>query len=45
MECNLFASQYYKYTVTKDGKVYSKINNEELNYYIRDGFYEVFFTL
>ena len=44
MECNFFASQYYKYTVTRDGRVISKIGNNEIQKYVKDGYNEVFFV-
>lgn len=45
MQCNFFISQYHSYTVTKDGKIYSKYeNNKLLNTVIKDGYHEVLFS-
>jgi len=45
MQCNFFISQYHSYTVTKDGKIYSKYeNNKLLRTEIRDGYNEVLFS-
>lgn len=45
MQCNFFISQYHSYTVTKDGKVYSKYeNNKILSTKVKDGYNEVLFS-
>ena len=45
MQCNFFISQYHSYTVAKDGKIYSKYeNNKLLHTEVRDGYNEVLFS-
>lgn len=45
MNCNVFISHYHSYSVTQDGKVYSKYDNKYLTPKIKDGHNEVLFSL
>lgn len=45
MNCNVFISHYHSYSVTQDGKVYSKYEGKYLQPKIRDGYNEVLFSL
>ena len=44
MNCNVFISCFNSYSITRDGKVYSKYENKFLNTQERDGFNEVLFS-
>lgn len=44
MNCNVFISCFNNYSITKDGKIYSKYENKFLNTYERDGYNEVLFS-
>lgn len=44
MNCNVFMSHYHSYSVTKDGKVYSKYEDSYLKSFIKDGYNEVLFS-
>lgn len=44
MNCNVFISHYHSYSVTKDGKVYSKYEDSYLKNFVKDGYNEVLFS-
>ena len=44
MNCNVFISCYNSYSVTKDGKVYSKYEDKYLSSGVKDGYNEVLFS-
>ena len=44
MNCNTFISYYHSYSITQDGKVYSKYLDTFLKSYIKDGYNEVLFS-
>lgn len=44
MECNIFISCFNSYSITKDGKVYSKYENKYLDVKVKNGFNEVLFS-
>lgn len=44
MNCNVFISSYHSYSVTQEGKVYSKYTNSFLKSFVKDGFNEVEFS-
>lgn len=44
MNCNIFVSCYHSYSITKDGKVFSKYENKLLTSYVKDGYNEVLFS-
>lgn len=44
MNCNIFISSYHSYSVTPDGKVYSKYMDCFLKSYVKDGYNEVLFS-
>lgn len=44
MNCNIFMSYYHSYSITRDGKVYSKYTRKELSKKVKDGFNEVLFS-
>lgn len=44
MNCNVFISHYHSYSVTKDGKVYSKYEDSFLKSFVKDGYNEVLFS-
>lgn len=44
MNCNIFISSYHSYSVTKDGKVFSKYEDKLLTSYVRNGYNEVLFS-
>ena len=44
MNCNVFISSYHSYSVTQEGKVFSKYLNSELKIFNRGGFNEVLFS-
>lgn len=44
MDCNIFISCFNSYSITKDGKVYSKYENKYLDIKSKNGFNEVLFS-
>ena len=44
MNCNTFISYYHSYSVTQEGKVYSKYADSFLKSQVRDGYNEVLFS-
>lgn len=44
MNCNIFISSYHSYSVTPEGKVYSKYTDSFLKSFVREGFNEVEFS-
>lgn len=44
MNCNAFISSYHSYSVTQEGKVYSKYLDKYLTPYVKDGYNEVLFS-
>lgn len=45
MDSNMFISCFNSYSITKDGKVYSKYENKYLDVKVKNGFNEVLFSL
>lgn len=45
MECNIFISCFNSYSITKDGKVYSKYEDKYLDVKVKNGFNEVLFSI